>query len=123
MSSHTYSDICTNVVYLGETKVFEYSSNSEDLETEKVDIGHGWFLKEVAIDAGKKNNLIVDKFTKDDFVIYALNSSEYAMVCEEWWVMFADNKSSVEEFLKDFASELGNQVFEIEDMDAVQQTL
>jgi hypothetical protein len=123
MSSHTYSDICTNVVYIGETEVFKYSS--EDLETEvlKVAIGHGWFLKEVSVDAGRKKELIVDKFAKDDFTIYALNSSEYAMVGNEWWVMFSDNKSSVEEFLKDFSAELGNESFEIEDMDSVQQTL
>lgn len=120
MGYETISDICQNVAWIVNCPALtEYcKEKSEDGITPGFKLSN-WIFSEEVGNIGLKKRLYADKFSKNDKVIYLVNTSEYAMVGEFDFVVFSDDKKSVFEFLED----IGLPGTVIEDIDTVNQTL
>src|SRR6185503_2686254 len=100
MSYSTFSDICKNVARIGGPDscpaLREYCEKQED---EGIQVGvfaiAGWKLSSDSARIGKKERLFGDTLVKNDKLIYLINSSEYAMVCEYDFVVCSDDRDSV----------------------------
>jgi hypothetical protein len=128
MGQSTKSDIVKNVAYLGKHKeliaIIE-ELNEEFCGDEQADLTkdiRGWTLisphYKNSIKSGKKKSLDAERLQKDGKEVFLLNTSEYESVGDYDYVVYADDKTAVETFLKDF-----NLNTTIEDMDSVCQTL
>ncbi len=118
MGSYTWSDIVNNVAEIGDLKEISDMFN----EDEFMPI-HGWefspWNKEDG-KAGRKKSLYVDKAIKGTKSVYLLNTSQYANGGDYNFAVFSEDRSAVEEFLKDFGLD---GLHNIEDIDSVCQTL
>lgn len=140
MGLHTYTDICRNVLTIGEAEFlqnyFQTIWENEQDESDDPDNDYlnystikDWRLNGEAVDVGKKKKLMAAELVKNDKILYAINTSEYESVGECWYVVFSDDKTAVEEFLKDFYTEIQTErgaapewdVIEI--IDSVKQTI
>lgn len=91
MSRRTYSDICKNVVRLGNVSLPFKGFGEEDLQ-------ENWSLVYSAFEAGKKNRLICSycfaKIKNDKLhVVCVLNSSEFAAGGDQDWTLFTNGNS------------------------------
>lgn len=138
MGSSTWSDIVKNVADLGRNDDIrslldpESDENIDNYDYKTYDwknppSKNGWTKvipernergRREYPKSGKKKSLYAELFRKDNKEVFILNTDEYAAVCEYWYVVYSDDKSAVEMFLKDFGIKT-----DIEDMDSVCQTL
>lgn len=137
MGTSTESDICKNIVQVGEFGfisddtledfdefIWENKLDADNVPDKFQDIGHGWKWIRHCEKCGKNNRLFGDKFSKVvdgvEHEVFVVNSSEYAIVGETWNEVFSDDRSAVELLISDF----GDKFFstEINDLDTVNQT-
>jgi hypothetical protein len=117
MGTATASDIVSNVAYIGKPK--DYISILEDGEGPDGPFElNGWTIDLYNADKlGKKQRLFGDLATKNDLIVYLVNTDQYSDVGEYDYVVFSDEKSAVAQFLKDFSIEAV-----IEDTDSISIT-
>lgn len=85
----------------------------EDLEPT-----NGWTPGEIC-KIGKKNLIYATVWTKRDLKAYIVNESEYSNGGEYCLALIADSKEAIKEFISDWKID----ITEIEENEAVQQTL
>jgi hypothetical protein len=127
MSINTTSDIVKNVARIDEFKplinVLENNEDGEDNFGKDCDIGNGWTITLFQLARtppryeGKKKSLYVEYAVKNGKEVCLLNTSQYESVGDYDFVVFGDDRSAVEMFLKDFGIDE-----KIEDIDSVCQT-
>jgi len=129
MGHHCTTDICRNVVYLGEyfgslltpDELGEESDGERnedgtllipaiDEEWESTPIAKaGWKLDHIGFDEnseakelGKRSRLnAFHKLTKGEFVCYLINSSQYSNVGEYEWTLIGETQEAAAEFIGD----------------------
>ena len=102
----------------------DHQNNEIDPESDlaKITIGSiikNWKMIGMAVKIGKKGRLYADEWEKDKFKVFTLNESEYDSVGVFNIAVCSYDKQSLEEFVKDF--DLKD--IQIEETEAVQQTL
>jgi hypothetical protein len=117
MGSHTTSDIVYNVAYIGAPKDYiSILTNGEGPEG-PFEL-NGWTIeRDQAGQLGKKKRLCGDLATKNNLVVYLVNTSQYSAVGEYDYVVFSNDRLAVVQFLKDFFIKT-----DIEDTDSISIT-
>src|ERR1035437_5226874 len=117
MGQSTRSAIVKNVALVGGIEgISNHYDNGDDPNFNL----NGWLISmDSGIAAGRKQSLYVDLAIKGELKVFILNTSQYACVGEFDFAVFSDDRSAVEEFLKDFSIT----DVTIEDIDSVCQTL
>jgi hypothetical protein len=133
MGYYTSSDICQNVLVIGEAAFvidyFETNLHNHDEKLKKWSTLGQWTIKKRGVESGKKKRLYADVFEKEGKSIRIINTSPYEMVDEHWYCVFSDDRSAVEEFLNDFQKEIKESMKyvkdwkKIEDMESLEQTI
>ena len=119
MSHNPTSDIVKFVANFGETQIgvniqtklcepdsyqdYLEESLNEDEETVFTEDREerGWVHKGYEA-TGKRKRIYAEKWVKENFVVYCFNASQYNCVGEVCALVTANDKGSIEEFLKDF---------------------
>jgi len=120
MGRSTNSDIAENVAVIGDIESISSIFN-DDFDDETTIVVNGWKVsqwQDGEIMSGRKKWLYADSASKGDKHISLINSSEYSNVGEYDFVVFSNDRSAVEVFLKDFDIDVS-----IADIDSVCQTL
>lgn len=114
MGRSTDSDICKNVVDLGEFNgLLNYENDGQNASTygpdgEVIKLPHRWIHNDNIRQYGR---LFVDTFEKilrytngktDVLQVHIVNTAEYANGGEEFYVAFSDRAKSVKRFCRDF---------------------
>ncbi len=102
MEKMTSSDICNNVLILGESEEFK-NKLIVPLDSDKsiIEIGE-WKFDFSPIKSGNNGYLYASKIRKNDFEVSLVNSSEQADLGKVNFVVFSDDVNSVVEFFRDF---------------------
>ena len=126
MGSSTTSDICKNVLQLGDKNeiinVIEefYETYEFDDTFKSVPFLRGWKIYDYDEKIGQNNRLHSLRLTKGEHKVFMINSSEYSSVGEHWYEITSDNRDSVVEFRKDFDDLVHNRT--IVPLDSICQT-
>jgi hypothetical protein len=136
MGRHTDSDICKNVIVIGQNEFWinfytdfyeNYDGDIDDHEIlfGKVHLGKDWYFVDQAEQTGKRGDLYGDVFEKRidgaTYKVTLINTHEYSDVGEYWYVGCSDQRDAIELFIQDFQSEIEDT--SIQDLDSIQQTL
>ena len=104
MSDHTRAATCPNVACVGDTKVFEehsevaYEPDAPDLNGWRLKVGDQSYDQMFPTDG---NRLAPELYVgPNGEVVHVLNSSEYASVCVNDWVVFGPDPAHVRAFLQ-----------------------
>lgn len=100
--------------------LFEEDEEYEDSEINFKEL-LGWTKSEDFVNVGKRKRISAFQWTKDNFKIYAVNTSQYAEVGDISLAVCADDKASIDEFIKDFGPFTKHEAF-YEENDTISQT-
>ena len=127
MSDHTHAELCKNVAFIGETKIFadhaELCCDAELDSSENIsDLSDVYYLKGWRLTRGLTNrckNLAPETYVgPNGESVQVLNSSQYSMIGEDDWTVIGAKRSDVAAFLLCF----GFEDVKIEKQAIVQQT-
>ncbi len=109
MSLHTYGDNCPNVARVGDTKVFadhndtvcEADERKAKPRTDPAYVLNGWRIHRGRGNPYKGKELAPESYLgPNGEVVHVLNSSEFASVCVNDWVVFGPDPAHVRAFLQ-----------------------
>ncbi len=142
MSHSVTTDICKNVANIGDVlgPLYDQEQLADMLFYEEIEretdgsiidpefkktsaYKAGWRTKESVFEdcLGAKNRLYADiLLVKDDYVVFAINSSQYNNVGEVDFVIFSDNREAVEMLIVDIGNDLQEWQKKVNEVDTVE---
>ena len=115
MGTSTTTDIAKNIARIDAPA---FLCDLEDGLEEGTDLGNGWTVGKYADNVGQKSRLYADTASDGTHTVMLINESEYSMVGEYEWAVFADKVEDVAAFLAAF----GLSHIPIADVDTIQHT-
>ena len=97
----SYQDYLEESLYPREDEDEDIQNNVEAKPFTEDREERGWAHKGYE-QTGKRKRITAEKWVKENFVVYCFNASQYNCVGEVCALVTANDKASIEEFLKDF---------------------